>query len=685
MPAPDRSAPGSRGRFRWLCGAAVTALAITHVALVASSAWNTSSTFDEGLHVTAGYANWLGGDQRLHSGNGMLSQRWFALPLVLAPERFTFPAPDAIVADQPVDDFHLLTHFLAHVFFYEVGNEPEWILRYARTMGALVGVALIALVYGWARRLWGPAGGVLSAALCALSPNVVAHAGLATSDALFALLLLAALGLVWRSFWQPSLGIVIAAGIALGALALTKMSAVGVVPMVLVLTGLRLASPQPLAIPSTPTGELVTRPRRALALAGLLLVQALAAMAVVWAAFGFRFDVVPPGTPGRAAMEKQWEWVHERSGGLALGAIDALRAGRVLPEGFLFGAAFVVRHSEERASFFRGETRIGGDWRFFPYAMAVKTPLALFALLGLASAAALRAPPAERARLGRSAAPLAVAIAVHGGLAVSSPINLGLRHVLPLYPALFVLAGGALGATAPFGRTGRSLALALAGAFAFASLSIQPHPLAYFNVLVGPERGHRVLVDSSLDWGQDLDNLARDLKGRPEVAGIPIYLGYFGSPDPGYHDFGDLDVRLLPGFFDWSTIQHREAERELDWHLEPGLYAISATILQQPWSRVPRRWGPPQWRDYAALTARFSPLEQSAAPARRLRAALGDRATREAWLRYRELRLSRLCTVLREREPDWQVGFSINVYRVGAEELARVSADFAAPEAASAP
>ena len=196
----------------------------------------------------------------------------------------------------------------------------------------------------------------------------------------------------------------------------------------------------------------------------------------------------------------------------------------------------------------------------------------------------------------------------------------------------------------------------------------RPHYLANFNALIGPEHGYRVLVDSSLDWGQDLDELGRYLKDYPNKAELPIYLSYFGTADPTFHD---LEVRLLPSFFDWPAILGKEATAPLDWTLEPGLYAISATMLQQTWSTVPREWGPGEPRDYARLTAHFAPLEQAVDPAAALREALLDTPTRKRWLRYRQLRLTRLCQILREREPDSAVGHSILLYRVTAEDLAR--------------
>jgi len=668
MPESHQSATAEAAATRRLGVGLAALLAVLHFFLATSAIDGASSTFDEGLHIASGMANLLTGDQRLHSGNGLLPQVWLSLPLASAPNGFTFPNPDRVIATQSVDDFHLLTHFLAHVFFYELDNDPAAILAAARAQSALVGAALCCLVFVWARWTWGTGPAVLACGLAALSPNLLAHAGLATSDLMFTTWLLAASGAVWWSFWQPRPVPISLAGLALGALALSKTSAVLAVPMVGLLWVLRATWPAPL--PWLGGRHLTTPLSRAGALAACVAVQGALAVAVIWGAYGLRYEVVPEGTPGREGMAAQWEWVHERESG-PLVVIDALREWRVLPEGFLFGTAFVLRHSEERNSFFRGTTRIGGDWRFFPYAMGVKTPLALFALLALAAARVARSPAAARRHVTAATAPLLVLIAVQGGAAVASNINLGLRHVLPLYPALFVLAGGAAwGLTRAYPLRG-ALVGALALGFAGASLAARPYYLAYFNSTVGPEHGYRVLVDSSLDWGQDLDRLARYLKEGAQRDDKPVYLAYFGSADPMFHD---LDVRLLPGFFDWATIQHREAWAPLDWALEPGLYAISATRLQQAWSGIPRRWGPREWAQYGRLRARFAPLEQTADPAAALRGALRDPATREAWLQYRALRLARLCEVLRRREPDGHVGHSILLYEVGPEELGEVTA-----------
>ena len=97
---------------------------------------------------------------------------------------------------------------------------------------------------------------------------------------------------------------------------------------------------------------------------------------------------------------------------------------------------------------------------------------------------------------------------------MASPLNLGERHLLPTYPALLILAGAASGwFRSEHRRFWSAAVVALLAVLGAESMAIRPHYLAYFNVLAGgPESGYRHLVDSSLDWGQDLPGLKRWLE-----------------------------------------------------------------------------------------------------------------------------------------------------------------------------
>src|SRR5439155_13724202 len=125
------------------------------------------------------------------------------------------------------------------------------------------------------------------------------------------------------------------------------------------------------------------------------------------------------------------------------------------------------------------------------------------------------------------AAPLLVLLGVYWAAALVSHLNIGHRHLLPIYPPLFILAGGAL----------PRLRVPLAALAVAEGLLAWPHYLAYFNPIAGGARnGYRHLVDSSLDWGQDLPGLQRH---------HPAYLAYFGTGSPRYYG---IVASLLPSF-----------------------------------------------------------------------------------------------------------------------------------------
>ena len=196
---------------------------------------------------------------------------------------------------------------------------------------------------------------------------------------------------------------------------------------------------------------------------------------------------------------------------------------------------------------------------------------------------------------------------------------------------------------------------------AVVSCGSRPHYLAFFNSLVGgPGNGWRHLVDSSLDWGQDLCGVARRL--QTEAPAAPAYLAYFGSGDPAYEG---IRATLLPGLPDF-----RESR---PWRpLGPGVYAISATLLQHVYSDVRGPWTAAWEQEFVQLRAlETTLLAFRRDPVRRaeLLAAVPGPGWENAWKRYEILRFARLCHYLRIRGPDASVGHSILIFRLGDEEF----------------
>jgi hypothetical protein len=358
---------------------------------------------------------------------------------------------------------------------------------------------------------------------------------------------------------------------------------------------------------------------------------------------------------------------------------------RLLPEPYLHGFAYVMRMSQTRSAFFNGEYSTEGWKLFFPYCLMVKTPLAVFVVLlagGLAAAVkwkgsypAPRRRPADiwrRARRGLyRTAPLWVFLAVYWSVAIFTHLNIGHRHILPTYPIMFILCGAA---GYWFQRRYKVVALCVALALAelvIESVGIYPNYLAYFNQLAGgPRHGYQHLVDSSLDWGQDLPGLKRWLSQRQDPArkGKSVYLSYFGTGSP---EFYGLDVLRLPGYMDWR--------KPIVQGLDPGTYCISATMLQNvylpptgPWNAEYER----QYQEARQVAAELSRQRQRN-PAAFARMLNDPQATemRAQWNRtlatFDRYRLARLCAFLRRREPDDSVGYSILVYNLTADDLNR--------------
>jgi hypothetical protein len=592
-----------------------------------------STTFDELSHLTAGYSYWTTGDFRLNPESGTLAQQWEALPLVLGARRFP---PLEQEAWWKADVFALGYHF-----FYDQGNDVGSMLRASRTMAAILAAALGLLVWAWSRRLFGPTGGLVSAALFAFCPTLLANGALATTDVPAALLFAASAWARWASLHAVTATSVLAAGLAGALLWQTKKSGQLMVPVALVLVAVRVAVGPPLRVGSR---EIRSRAAQLLVLAASAAVQAAVVVAVTWAFYRFHYAALRVPPPGGDPFD--WPGVLAGAGGFRP-AVELARDHRLLPEAFLYGFARFWKLSLGRPAFLNGEHSWLGWRTFFPYCLAVKTPLPLLALIVAGAAGAL----ARRETRYRTA-PLWALLVVYWTAAIGSNFNIGHRHLLPTYPPMLVLAGGVARWLEHRGRLARIAVGAGVLAVAVESLATWPNYLAYFNLLAGgPRHGYRHLVDSSLDWGQDLPGLARWL-GRNVPRGTPVYLSYFGTGLPDYYG---IDAKRLPGFFDhWR--------RRETYPLTAGVYAVSATMLQSVYTLAPGPWAAPYEQRYQQGLATLRQIAST--PDATERARLNEAFVRDEALLFEHLRFARLCAFLRRREADGDVGHSILIWRL---------------------
>jgi hypothetical protein len=333
----------------------------------------------------------------------------------------------------------------------------------------------------------------------------------------------------------------------------------------------------------------------------------------------------------------------------------------------------------------------------------VKTPLTLFALLALAMAWNIhnwRLSGSERAQrtaaMSRSlyrSAPLLTLFVVYWLFAISSHLNIGHRHILPTYPPMLVFAGCAWmwvterrNAQAETRRSGASdkrgassvttwlrsrrhpiLAAAVVASlvsFGTESLLNWPNYLAYVNQLPGNHsNAYRHLVDSSLDWGQDLPALKNWLAEAGLIGSTQgSYLAYFGGDNPAYYG---IRAQQLPGFWDRTSAGIPEP-------LTPGTYCVSATLVQNMYSRFPGRWNQEYEATYQQLAGKVQRFRALGPEERKALLAGKDGA---AWLNmfqsYEHARFARLTSFLRQREPQTEINYSILIYQLARDDIQR--------------
>jgi len=640
------------------CGAGVLGvvlLLLTHYLLALAGVWEKSVTYDETAHVTAGYAYWRFNDYRLNPENGNLPQRLAALPLVLS-DAFTFPDRNQ-PAWRTSDIWAVGDQFL-----HKVGNDPVSLLRRSRSGMALLGTALCGVVFLWARSLYGPTGGFVALVLCAFSPTILANGPLATSDICATLFFTLSAWSLWLMLQRISLLRTLVCAAALSGLALSKTSAVLVIPMIALLIPAALLRSQelPLSLPGGKRLTLVPAPRRLLAMAAALLLCLLVAWGAVWMAFGCRYAPIPPEEQSRfqqyffaGAPISTLPGVTSPAGTPG-NIIGFLGRHRLLPEAFLYGTAFVFA-AAHHYGFLNGQLSTDGWRTFFPYCFLVKSTLPLLLLLAtalVASAAAWPGPARKTFRIPASA-PLWVLLAVYWPALIFSTISIGARHMLPVYPATFILLGGWAG------RRPRSW-LRLWVVFLLCwhvgeGLRGFPHYLAYFNQVTGRRHAYRHLVDSSLDWGQDLPGLKAWLDRRLSRAPLTrVYLSYFGTGSPAAYGIAAEPI---------------EFEERDQLGLPPagaGVYCVSATNLQGVYYAFRGRWNARYEDAYQELRAGGRTASLDSDKLRWLRDRAGSADTE---LLLAELSTARLMAFLRGREPDDPVGYSILCYDLSRQEV----------------
>lgn len=514
-------------------------------------AWCHSPTVDEIAYLPAGLWHWSTGRFELACVSPPLVRLVAAAPLLLAD-------PQTDWTSVAVTPGRRSEHRIGKNFLRANGPQSFWYFTVARWACIPFSLLGVYVCWRWASELYGESAGLLAALLWSISPNLLAHGQLMTPDVGLTATLVTACFLFWRWLRRPGWTLALVCGLALGVAQLSKTTAVVLFPVYLLVWCVV---------------SLLQRNARGHSWSKQELLQlgTIFFVAIMCINLGY-------GYAGSFRRLDQYAFVSH-----ALGGDDAV-SGRMgnrfngswlgivpvpFPADYLLGIDFQWHDFDSKLrSYLGGEFKQGGWWYYYLYGLAIKVPLGTWLLLVLAEWARLRSVD----KLGdfrNDIVVIAPASAILILVSSQTGFSHHVRYVLPIAPFAFVWISkiaqpGALGS--------RWLSLVAVTAIVWTSTSslfVYPHSMSYFNELVsGPRGGHAHLINSNIDWGQDLLYLQEWVRDNPQAR--PLKVAFYGGYDP---HLAGIKFSLPPSSGPSTCAGASPA-------LDAGWYAVSVNFLR---------------------------------------------------------------------------------------------------------
>lgn len=607
----------------------VSLLLAVLVAQAVASMRQKSVTFDEIFYIPAGYYHLKTGDFKMNMTNPPLMKLISAAGLLAL-------GPILPPMESPPADWSMAQQWRYGQQFLYNNRVPHSDILFAGRVGVMLVTAVLAVyVYRFGRRLYGYRAGVCALTLYCFCPNILAHGRLATHDLGLAAMMLASCYHFWVYMDERRMRSLLACGVAAGLALLVKTAAVLLAPVFALAALFCIVRGDgrgvlPGAVKALRLERMRPRIQQLVSLLISALGVSICVLVVLNAGYGFQgsFDFSP-------------ELHAPESGSSAPARAHFLASAPIpMPAAFRQLIAFQSELTEGAGgTFFAGRRYSEGLWYQMLASVGMKTPVPL--LLGVVVGAVVLVW--QLPRFGAEWLLIGLIIMFLGLFSYLANVNVGLRYVLPIYPAMHVLVSRWIGAGQGVSWLRRGALGVLLVWYVGGTLRVFPDYLAYFNeVAGGPDHGYRLLVDSNLDWGQDLPALSQRLTFERDK---PIYLSYFGVGYPPAHGIDASQVTQLPSYLPWTN---RPPEA-----LRGGLYCISASTFQQ-------RGLLTECRLTIALEDAYQQHKRRPAELTPADAAF-----------YENLKFLRLCALLRQREPDEFVGHSILLYELTDDDIAR--------------
>jgi 4-amino-4-deoxy-L-arabinose transferase-like glycosyltransferase len=523
---------------------------------------------DDSMHMPAGYSYLLTRDYRLNQEHPPLIKLLSGLGLWKLHPYFPFESPGWQQAATPGDPEDGMVR-IEEAFFESNAKQFEQIAFYGRLPVLVIPLLLLLAVWWITRRLFGPVPALIAVLLIATEPNIIGNAIVVQNDVAATLVLLLFVMAVRKFLTDTRVTGVSVLGGALGLALVTKYSLVVLVPVSFVI------------VIACVMCRLI---RKRSSLAAVVLssfVVFVTAYLILIAFYAFQIDRIDANESSKIAS---WFYL---SGQTAEGFKRFLMwFPPLLPRYFVYGIDMVVQDSREgRPAFLLGQISDTGWWYYFPVAFALKTTIPfLLASIGGLGWAVYQVFTRKRYATLYVLLPEVFYLA----LTMTSHLNIGVRHLLPMFPFAAITGAGLISAVVELGlKRGRRLGIALAAIALVPSLVIAvsafPNYLTYFSPLGGgAARGWQALSDSDVETGQEVKPLARYLKERGEnrVTGVMVggeFLKFYGiqaDDFPGWYDDDDSNDDSGEG-----ADEHRETEPVKTEYVAIGAWYLSEIDL----------------------------------------------------------------------------------------------------------
>jgi hypothetical protein len=473
-------------------------------------------------HLVAGVSHWEFGSFRVYPVNPPLTRLLAAIPVVASRPKMDWKHFHGEPGGRPESQ-------LGRDFAAANPECSQWFCTLARWMCIPFSWLGAWICFRWARELFSERAGLLALSFWCFSPNILGNAMLITPDTGATAFGLAASYAFWRWLKTPQWSWTVTSGIALGIAELTKFTWL----VLFIWWPLLWISWRPRD--ATPRSDL----RRWGGQGRLLAFSLVLALYTIGLGYGLEGLFQPLGkfhfvsklladTDEIAGQEVARPGTNRFANSLFANAPIPL------PKNFVVGVDLQKRDCESYPgkSYLRGVFQDRGWWYFYLYALAIKLPLGFLILFAIACAIHVMPEPNGPSMGWRdTSALLGPAAIILGLLSSQTAFTIHLRYVLPALPYLFIWCSRVVYLITPSRRLLAPLVVGTSLWCVSSSLWIYPHSLSYFNELVGgPNHGSAHLIDSNLDWGQDLIYLKDWLATHPHAR--PLKLAYFGNFDP---------------------------------------------------------------------------------------------------------------------------------------------------------